>query len=425
LLASQIISKKRDGGALEQPEIEFMIRGMVDGSVATYQMSAFAMAVFFQGMTPQETADLTIAMLRSGTQLPKLGSLPRVDKHSTGGLGDKVSLILAPLLACFEVHVPMLSGRGLGITGGTLDKLEAFEGFRCDLSESQISQCLLKNRCVITGTTPEIAPADRILYGLRDVTATVPSVPLITASILSKKLAESLDALVLDVKFGSGAFMKSAADAKQLANSLTSTCATLGLAATSLLSSMEQPLGEMVGNACEVNEALEVLRGQGPNDTRQLTLRLAADLLYAAALFESPAKAQVACQHALDGGQAYERFAAMVIQQGGKFTESLPLAPATIIESPASGWLHSVDGEQVGSLIIRLGGGRKVASETIDPTVGVQVHSKVGQRVEAGEPLATIFKDSLSETLASKIRNAFHVSPEPSPSIPLILPAGP
>lgn len=401
-----------------------MIRGMVDGSVPPYQMSAFAMAVYFQGMTPQETADLTVAMLNSGKRLPKVGDFPRVDKHSTGGLGDKVSLILAPLLACFEVHVPMLSGRGLGITGGTLDKLEAFEGFRCDLSESEISASLSKNRCVITGTTPDIAPADRILYGLRDVTGTVPSIPLITASILSKKLAESLDALVLDIKFGSGAFMKSKEAANMLADSLTATCQTLGLATTGLLSSMEQPLGEMVGNACEVNEALEVLRGEGPNDTRELTLRLASELLSAAGQFDSTADARPACQQALDDGRAYERLAAMVIQQGGKFSESLPLATSTIIECPSDGWLQSVDGEQLGNFVIQLGGGRKIAGDSIDPTVGVQVHCKIGHRLEAGQPLATIFADSLSESLAIQVRDTFHISPDPSPAIPLIFALG-
>ena len=258
-----------------------MIDGMLDGSIPDYQLSAWAMAILCRGMNAAETATLTRCMLDSGNRLQRAGDQPRVDKHSTGGLGDKVSLILAPLLACHDVDVPMLSGRGLGITGGTLDKLESYAGYRCDLTERDIERQLSEIGCVITGTTPEITPADRQLYSLRDVTGTVPSIPLITSSILSKKLAENLDALVLDVKFGSGAFMASQQLATKLAMSLQATGSELNLKASAVLSDMNQPLGRMVGNACEANEAVEVLKGQGPADVRLLTLRLSAELLAA------------------------------------------------------------------------------------------------------------------------------------------------
>ena len=272
MLAKQIIEKKRDSGELTAEEIRFLVQGVTDGSLPDYQISAWLMAALCRGLSTSETAVLTQAMLDSGRRLPRCSDRPRVDKHSTGGLGDKTSLILAPLLACFELDVPMLSGRGLGITGGTLDKLEAYEGFRCDLQVDEISRQLQRVGCVITGTTADVAPADRRLYALRDVTGTVPSVGLITGSIMSKKLAETLDALVIDVKWGSGAFMRSLDGARQLESSLLHTGQRMGVATATLLTDMNQPLGRMVGNACEVNESLEVLRGAGPADLVELTL---------------------------------------------------------------------------------------------------------------------------------------------------------
>ncbi|MCA9132511.1 MAG: thymidine phosphorylase, partial [Planctomycetales bacterium] len=275
MLASTIIAKKRDREVLTSDEIRFMVRGLTDASIPNYQIAAWAMAIQCRGMTVAETAALTAAMLDSGERLRREGQRPRVDKHSTGGLGDKVSLILAPLLACFDVDVPMLSGRGLGITGGTLDKLEAFSGYRCDLSQPEINRQLESIGCVITGTTPEIAPADRELYRLRDVTATVPSIPLITSSIMSKKLAESLDALVLDVKVGSAAFMRTLPQARALARSLVATGKRMKVRTQAFISDMNQPLGCMVGNACEANEAIAVLRDEGPSEVRELTVSLA------------------------------------------------------------------------------------------------------------------------------------------------------
>ncbi|HQX54102.1 MAG TPA: thymidine phosphorylase, partial [Planctomycetaceae bacterium] len=277
MLPASLIAAKRDRQELRDEEIAFFVQGFADGSIPDYQMAAMAMAIYLNGMTPRETATLTFAMLSSGTRLvwPKDGR-SRVDKHSTGGIGDKTSLILAPLLAECGLQIPMLSGRGLGATGGTLDKLEAIPGYRTDLALAEITQLTQSVGCVITGASAELAPADRKLYALRDVTATVPSIPLITASIMSKKLAESLDALVLDVKFGSGAFMKTREQATELAHSLVSTGQRMGVHTTALLTDMNQPLGRMCGNAVEVLESIDVLQGGGPDDVRQLTIELCA-----------------------------------------------------------------------------------------------------------------------------------------------------
>ncbi len=289
MVPAAIIAKKRDGREHTDEEIQAMVAGFVSGQVADYQMSAWAMAIVCRGMSARETAVLTQSMLDSGTRLPRATDRPRVDKHSTGGLGDSPSIILAPLLACFDLDVPMLSGRGLGITGGTLDKLESFPGYRTDLTTAEITEQLRAIGCVITGTTPDIAPADRKLYALRDVTGTVESIPLITASIMSKKLAESLDALILDVKFGSGSFMQQIKDALALASSLVAVPLGESLSGPrmpgprnqAILTAMHQPLGRMVGNACEINEAIEVLEGQTISPLAIVTLRLCSELLVA------------------------------------------------------------------------------------------------------------------------------------------------
>ena len=279
----QLIAKKRDAGELTAEEIAFLIDGHVHGRIPDYQMAALLVAMFVRGLNDAETAALTDSMLRSGVTLtwPET-CLPRVDKHSTGGIGDKVSLPLAPLLACCDVCVPMLSGRGLGPTGGTLDKLESIAGFRTNLTLDEIHRLTQDVGCVITGTTPELVPADRQLYALRDVTATVPSVPLITASIMSKKLAEGLNALVLDVKFGRGAFMKTRTIARELAAGMVAVGQRMGVATTAILTDMNQPLGRMAGNAVEVEESLDCLRGSGPSDLRELVLELAEDVLVSA-----------------------------------------------------------------------------------------------------------------------------------------------
>jgi pyrimidine-nucleoside phosphorylase len=390
MYASAIIAKKRDGQTLTKEEIGFMIDGYVKDTVASYQMSAWAMAVLCRGMDANEIAMLTDCMLNSGLKLSRVNDRPRVDKHSTGGLGDKTSLILAPLLACFELDVPMLSGRGLGITGGTLDKLESLAGYRCDLSESEIACQLKQIGCVITGTTPEIAPADRKLYQLRDVTGTVPSIALITASIMSKKLAESLDALVLDVKFGSGAFMRTVDEARQLADALTQTGDRMNVSTHAVLHDMNQPLGNMVGNACEVNESLEVLRGQGPSEVRELTLTLASRLLVAVGRCGTEREALQKLSTKLDGGEALRKFQQMVEAQGGKFADHLPLAPSTPCVSAQNGKIAAIDGQLIGQAVIELGGGRRQLGDHVDHQVGLEMHIRLGDRVEKGDKLVTI-----------------------------------
>ncbi len=405
--AAAIIAKKRDGESLTREEIAFMINGFVNNDVPDYQMSAWAMAILWRGMDSQEIADLTDCMLHSGVSLARATNRPRIDKHSTGGLGDKTSLILAPLLACFDVDVPMLSGRGLGITGGTLDKLESFSGFRCDLSEPEIAEQLIAIGCVITGTTPEIAPADRKLYQLRDVTGTVPSIALITASIMSKKLAETLDALVLDVKFGSGAFMRTFAEAQQLADSLMQTGQRMHVPTRAVLSDMNQPLGRMVGNAGEVNESLDVLRGGGPADVRELTLALCAELLVQVGRSATKHEAFQQLANKLDEGAALRRFQQMVEAQGGQFVDQLPLAKCSECVSAQAGTVTAINGQLIGRAVIELGGGRKKLGDRIDHQVGLEMQIRLGERLERGALLARVFaRDHTSKDAAAHLIQA-------------------
>ncbi len=420
---ASIIAKKRDLHELSRDETRFMVDGFTSGVIPDYQMSAWAMTILCRGMNDQETADLTDAMLASGTRLTRPTERPRVDKHSTGGLGDKISLILAPLIACCDCDVPMLSGRGLGITGGTLDKLESYAGYDCFLSQSQIAAQLENIGCVITGTTDEIAPADRKLYALRDVTGTVPSIPLITASIMSKKLAATLDALVLDVKFGSGAFMPGLSDARQLAHSLCTTGLRMGVTTRALLTDMNQPLGRMVGNACEANEAVEVLQGGGPSDVRKLALRLSSELLLAIGRFDSLPLATQALAEVLHSGRAYERFASMVTSQGGTFADRLPTAQPFELHSPRDGWIDRLDGQIIGQTVIGLGGGRQRLNDAIDPTVGLEMLVRIGQRVDRGQPLIRILARSPKDAQAAQraLLAGIALSPEPVAALPLIV----
>mgnify|MGYP000657494659 CR=1 FL=1 len=392
MIPAQIIAAKRDGRALTDAEIEFFVRGYADESIPDYQMSALAMATYINGMDDRETATLTQQMLDSGTRLqwPDDG-IVRVDKHSTGGVGDKVSIPLAPLLACCGLQVPMLSGRGLGATGGTLDKLEAIPGFRTDLSLSEITTLTQKVGCVITGASAELAPADRRLYGLRDVTATVPSIPLITASIMSKKLAESLDALVLDVKFGTGAFMKTRERATALAHSLVATGQRMGVKTTAVLTDMNQPLGCLCGNAVEVLESIDVLKGDGPADVRMLTIELAAELLLTTGMEPDGVAARTKVTNVLDSGAAYEKFNEMVVAQAGNPHAELKVAPATEVTATQAGTVSAIDAEQLGLEIIAMGGGRQKMSDVIDHSVGLELLVKVGDVVEASQPLARLF----------------------------------
>ena len=407
---AQLIAKKRDRETLSQAEIEFLIRGYAEGSIPDYQMSAWAMAVVLRGMSEEETMHLTEAMLHSGVVLDWSVGLPKVDKHSTGGVGDKISIILAPLLACCDVAVPMISGRGLGPTGGTLDKLESIPGFRTDLSIDKIKRVVDTVGCVITGASAEIAPADKRLYSLRDVTATVESIPLITASILSKKLAEGLDALVLDVKFGSGAFMQTYEQAKQLAQSLVNVSSRLGTKTTAILTNMNQPLGVMCGNANEILESIEVLQGGGPVDVRALTLAIGSQLLVCAGACASREQAQAKLQTALDSGRGLQKFDQMVAAQGGDRQRiSLP-GRGHIIETTQAGFVSEIDARQLGLAIIELGGGRRRIEDKIDYSAGIAVRAKHGQRLEKGDSLVEIYSErSVDDAVKSMISKSFKI----------------
>ncbi len=419
--AVELITRKRDGLHLSADEIAWLVGEFAVGRLPDYQMAAWAMAVYFQGMSPEECAAMTLCMLESGRRLEHVADgRPLVDKHSTGGVGDKTSLILAPLVACCDVRVPMLSGRGLGPTGGTLDKLESLPGFRTDLSIAQMQQVVQSVGCVITGASAELAPADRKLYALRDVTGTVASVPLITASILSKKLAESLDALVLDVKFGSGAFMKSHSAATDLARSLTGTANIMGLPAIALLTDMNQPLGRMCGNAVEVLEAVQMLRGEdAPADLVEVTYALAVEMLLAVRPEADPAAVRASLEDHIVSGRAMERFERMVCAQGATAEFELPVAPATDVCSPRAGFVAAIDTQQLGLAIIDLGGGRRTATDTVDHSTGLEMLVRIGDAVDAGQPLVRVFSRE-PESARRRIERAVTIGDEPPTPRPLI-----
>ncbi len=380
-----LIEKKRDGQALTTKEINNLVEDFVVGDLPDYQMSALAMAVFFRGMTSTETHHLTEAMMQSGRVLryPE-GSPPKIDKHSTGGVGDKVSLVLAPLLACDEVWVPMISDRGLGITGGTLDKLESIPGFNVNLEEKRALKQLEKIGVFMIGQTEDICPADKKLYALRDVTGTVPSQPLIVASIMSKKLAENLDRLVLDVKFGSGAFMKTKEEAEQLAKAMTSVGESMKVKTSSLLSPMDEPLGRNVGNALEVAECVEILQGGGPPDLIKLIIDLAEKVS------ETP---RAKLQKRLQDGSAWKKFVSLVYAQDGDATmleKILDQHRALIVQpwpAKSAGVVKKMDAELIGRASVSLGAGRQKTDDAIDFAVGFSKIKKVGEQVAVDEPL--------------------------------------
>lgn len=392
-----IIEKKRDGEELTREEIRFFVKAFTDGRIPDYQMAAMAMAIYFRGMTTEETFALTESMMRSGSVLNWSSlRLPVADKHSTGGIGDKVSLILAPLVACCDIAVPMISGRGLGITGGTLDKLESIPGFRTQLDAQEMSKVIRACGCVITGQTAELVPADKKLYALRDVTGTVPSIPLITASIMSKKMAEGIDALVLDVKFGKGAFMRTQEDAWELARSMVGVGERMGKRIAALLTDMNQPLGRNAGNVLEVLESIATLRGGGPKDLVDLTVALGAQMLCLTKRAASLEAAEERLRALLASGEAYERFARMVHLQGGDaYLLNHPgrMADAALKEplpAPRTGYITSVDAEAVGRACVLLGAGRSVAEDPVDWAVGVSDMLKIGENVERDAPLAYV-----------------------------------
>jgi len=418
-----IISKKRDGGRLAAEEIGQFMEGFVRGEVPEYQMSALAMAIYFRGMDAAETAALVDVMLRSGATLQwPAGFGTLVDKHSTGGIGDKTSLVIAPLLACCGLKVPMISGRGLGATGGTLDKLESIPGFRTNLTSEEIRAVVEKVGCVITGATADLVPADRKLYALRDVSGTVPSIPLICASIMSKKLAENLNALVLDVKWGSGAFMRKQEDARTLAQAMVDTGARMGVKTTALLTDMNQPHGRMAGNAVEINESVATLEGRGPNDLVGLCVALAAELLVSAGVEQSPVAAGDRLLGLVRSGAALEKFREMVDAQGGDLDEERHVAPASEVTAHAPGYVAAMNVEQLGFAIIELGGGRKKLGDTLDFSTGLEMLVRLGDRVEEGQPLVRVFAHhTKAESARAMVAEAITISDEPVKSPPLIV----
>ncbi len=420
----RILSDKRDGKELSPEQIQWLVQQYVTGHVADYQMSAFAMAVFINGMTPAEIAALTHAKLHSGRVMQWPAGTPVVDKHSTGGIGDKVSLPLAPMLAVCGMRVPMISGRGLGPTGGTLDKLEAIPGFRTNLSLAEVQRAVAEIGCCITGASHEIAPADKKLYSLRDVTATVPCIPLITASIMSKKLAEGLDALVLDVKVGSGAFMKTLDRARALADSMIATGERLNVRTRAVLTDMHQPLGRLIGNAVEVDESLDVLEGRGPADLLECTYVLGEELLVATGLAPDFSAARRMLEKSIQSGAARERFEQMVKWQGGDLHAPRPRGPVKELRATAAGTLSDVDTEAFGWAVIELGGGRKVLTDTIDFSTGLEMLIRIGDRVEAGQPWLRVFQSSDAEKTRRAIallEEAVTFSNTPAPPRPVVI----
>ena len=426
-----IIERKRDGGEIPPESVAEFVARYSDGKLPDYQMAAFAMAVYFRGMSRAETLALTDAMRRSGDTLSWDGlDRPTADKHSTGGIGDKASIPLAPLVAACGVAVPMISGRGLGITGGTLDKLEAIPGYDTRLSVERYRQVVSEVGCSIVGQTDRLAPADRKLYALRDVTGTVPSIPLITASILSKKLAEGAATLVFDVKCGAGAFMKTREEAAALAESLVSGARGAGRKAEAIVTAMDEPLGRAAGNALEIAESVAVLRGEGPADTRELVVRLAIPMLVLSGVAPDAAAARADLEKKLASGAALETFARMVAAHGGdaRIAEApekvLAAAPVQVdVPAPRAGFVSKVDADGIGRAVLLLGGGRRAVTDAIDPAVGVSEMRKAGEKVGAGEPLARIHAGSEADARAvsSLVAQAFALADAPVEPAPLFL----
>ena len=425
-----LIQRKRGGEELSPEEIEFLINGYTNGDIPDYQMSSFLMAVYFKGMTDREVSRLTECMLHSGDTV-SLAAIPgvKVDKHSTGGVGDKTSFIVAPLAAAAGVVVPMMSGRALGHTGGTLDKLESIPGFRTDLTADEFEKQLAELGLCFIGQTERLVPADRKLYALRDVTATVESIPLISSSIMSKKLAEGIDALVLDVKVGSGAFMKTQVEARRLAQTMVGIGRRMDKKVQALITDMNQPLGYAIGNALEIMEASQTLQNAGPADLTKLSLELAARMIFlgkrAATLEEAR---QTAEKHLVDGS-AYKLLKQVVAAQGGnpqaldKF-ELLPNATGMReITSPRAGYVSSIDAQDIGASSNMIGAGRDKKEDSIDPAVGIILEVKIGEKVDAGSVLCRLYytKEDRVDEAAEMVEDAFHVSSQKPDERELIL----
>ena len=426
--AVDIIIKKRDGGELSRAEIDYFIRGLSTGEVPDYQVAAWAMAVLLKGMTARETTDLTLAMVASGETLDLTGICDiAVDKHSTGGVGDKTSLVVAPLVSACGLPVGKMSGRGLGYSGGTLDKLDAITGYRSNLTTDEFKDQLKHVGIVLTGQSADLAPADGRLYALRDVTGTVPSTPLIASSVMSKKIAAGAQAIVLDVKVGSGAFMQTLEEARELAELMVAIGSRAGRETVALLSEMDQPLGVAVGNALEVREAIETLHGGGPADFREHCLVVAAHMLVLGKIEADLDKARARCEQALDNAHAFRRFRELIVAQGGDpaLVDDPSRLPAAdyieVVTAPRSGYLKTVHARTIGETAVELGAGRAKKTDVIDMSVGFLIHHKVGDHVEAGAPLFTVHsssKEKLADA-ARKILAAHEWSDTPVERLPL------
>jgi len=427
--AYDLIRTKRDGGTLSAEEIEFLVTGFVRGEIPDYQMSAFLMAVYFRGMTPEETTHLTLAMARSGRILD-LSGIPgtKVDKHSSGGVGDKTSIALVPLVASCGVPVPKMSGRGLGHTGGTLDKLESIPGFRTVLSVEAFVEQVRRVGCAIVAQTADLAPADGKIYALRDVTATVDSIPLIASSIMSKKIASGADAIVLDVKAGSGAFMKQVQDAHRLAHTMVEIGRLVGRRTVAVVSDMDQPLGRAVGNAVEVREAIATLRGEGPADLTDLCLALGSRMLVLGGRVTSLEEGEELLRAQIRNGAGLCKLAEMIRSQGGdpavvEDPARLPSAPVTVqVQAPEAGYVQAIDAEAVGLAAMRLGAGRARKDDPIDHGVGIVLQAKVGDRVELGQVLAQILSrdEAVGAEGARRVLAAYRIGPERPATRPLV-----
>lgn len=419
---SDLIVKKRDGGTLTTEEIRFLIAGFTDGSIPDYQMSAMTMAIYFRGMDRRETLDLTMAMMHSGETLDLSGiSGVKADKHSTGGVGDKTSLVLVPMVASLGVKMAKMSGRGLGHTGGTLDKLESFPGFNIHIPMEEFLRNVETVGMVIAGQTADLDPADKKLYALRDVTGTVPSIPLIVSSIMSKKLAAGADVIVLDVKCGSGSFMKTEDDAKELATEMVEIGKLAGKKTVAVITDMDEPLGNAVGNALEVKEAIAALRGEHPGELVELCITLGACILTAAEMAPDDAAARAMLEGTIADGSALKKLAEFVAAQDGDpqsvyDTSLLPAAPVQMeVSAPADGYVSHIAASDVGMVSMHLGGGRATKDSEIDLSVGVVLHKKVGDSVAAGESLATIHAadEASAHTAVQELLACYTIAPEP------------
>ena len=426
----ELISKKRDGLELTDEEIAYIIEGFTKGSLPDYQMSAFLMATFFQGMNDRETMSLTRSMLESGEtiDLSEISGI-KVDKHSTGGVGDKVSIVLAPIVAAAGVPVPMISGRGLGHTGGTLDKLESIPGFRVDYSVAEYKEKIAKIGVCLIGQTPTLVPADKKMYALRDVTATIQAIPLITGSIMSKKLAEGIDALVLDVKTGKGAFMQSYDKSIELAKKLIAVGDQFGKPTIAYITNMSEPLGNKIGNWLEIEECIDALHGNGPADLMEITHQLSGTMIFLGGKAQSIEEGIIQSKKMIESGKAWDKFIEIVKEQNGDITyiqspEKYKKAKSiSEVKADQSGYIQSVDALEIGLTSVTLGAGRQKSDDIIDPEAGIILHKKIGDEIDSGEAIFTIHtnKDEVSEPAKHRLLQAIRTSREPVKNEQLII----